>query len=178
MSPSEPEFLIEHADHVTMEHRAGIGRGRVAGTGEVNGQQLASQPLDEHLRHVAASIVTDVDDQSLLADLRVEPLDELADAIGPHVGEVDVADPAAAQAGHPLTVARDVCEITQVGLGGDRLECESPGAFPLGPRVDGHLHGPISLVAQQPVGIVAAGQVLAVDGQDVVALLHVDADLG
>ena len=39
------------------------------------------------------------------------------------------------------------------------------------------LHGPVGLVAEQPVRVVAGGQVLAVDGQDVVPRLHVDAHL-
>ena len=79
---------------MAVECPGGIGRGGVAGPGEARGQQLAPQPLDKHLRHVSAAIVADIDDHPFFADLRIIPLDELADALCLHVGDVDIADAA------------------------------------------------------------------------------------
>ena len=50
------------------------------------------QSFDQHARHVAASICTNVDNQRLFCQLRVIPLDELANTIRSHVRNMQVAD--------------------------------------------------------------------------------------
>ena len=55
--------------------------------------------------------------RAFLADLRIPPFDEFADAGFTHVGHVDVAQAAVAHAIDARAIGRDPGQIQQVGLG-------------------------------------------------------------
>ena len=93
-----------------------------------------------------------VHDHALAADLAVVPLDELADAVRAHVGDVEVADPAAGRFFDPPPVRLDVVQIDERVLVGDRLERHLPGAFERGLAVHGELDRPVRLVEELAVG--------------------------
>ena len=57
----------------------------------------AGELLQHQLRGVPAAVVPDVDDQALAGDLEDEVAVQLGPAVGDHVRDVQVADPAAGQ---------------------------------------------------------------------------------
>ena len=88
----------------------------------------------------------------LLAQLRVVPLDELADAVGAHVGNVQVADLAAAGLGDVVAVAlrprRSRCSGISLSIG---LTSTVRAPFSDGRLVDGELHQLARRGAQQAI---------------------------
>jgi len=114
----------------------------------------------------------------LLAHLGIEGLVELAQAVAPHVRDVEVAHPAAGELLHPLPVPAYPVEVAQVRLGADRPDEHLLRFLQGGTAVEGQLDGMAELAAQQAVGVVTAIQVGAVDRQQVVADVGVDPDLG
>ena len=164
------------------EHRRRIGGDALHRAREAGAEELAAQPLDQHRRHVAAPVAAHVDDQALLADLAVEVLDELLDAGGAHVGDVQVADPPVRRRVDLHPVRGHLGEIAQVGLARDgpegRLAGRAVGGGERRRRAQGQPHRPVGLVPQPAVGVVGGGEFLAVDGQHVVARAGVHPDLG
>ena len=86
MSPSDAEFSLSSAAIGPMNDLSGYVPGSSSVRAKFDAEQLAAQPLDEHSRNVAAAVGAHVHDQPFLADLRVVPLDELADAVAPMSG--------------------------------------------------------------------------------------------
>jgi len=72
----------------------------------------------------------------------------------------------------------DPVEIDEIGFAGDGAIRNGPRTIHGGLGVDGELDGAVSLVAQELVWIVLGGEIAAVNGQDVVAFLDVDANFG
>src|SRR5437764_11316838 len=74
-------------------------------------EQLAPQPFDQHARNVAAAIRAHIDNQCLLVDLRIVPFDEFANAVGAHIGNVNVTHAAGGRFFDLLAIVRDPIEI-------------------------------------------------------------------
>src|SRR5262249_32974463 len=113
--------MISDACHVSVEdiarYRAGL---EVAGG--AHGRERAAQAFEDKLIDEASAVVADVEDDAFLADLREVLLYEGVEAGVAHVGDVDIADLAAAQLIDFLTVALDHIELVQVELVGDGLD--------------------------------------------------------
>src|SRR5690349_12222400 len=80
--------------------------------------------------------VAHVDDEALLADLRIEPLDELADAVAAHVGNVDIADLAAGLFLDIAAVVFDPAVVLEVRFARHRLDQHRARAFAAALRAD------------------------------------------
>ena len=70
-------------------------------------------------RDVAAAVAADIDDQGFLANLGVEILDELVEALGAHVGDMEVADLAVGGLADVLDVVLDPVVVVELLLAGD-----------------------------------------------------------
>ena len=145
---------------------------------EVEHQGLAPQPLDDHRRHVAAAVRADVDDQGLLAHLAVVPLDPLPDAARRHVGDVEVADPAASEFLDDPAAPFGPGQVDQGVFARDRIDEDVPRLAAVGARTDGQLQGSPPGLAQELERVRVRGQLAALDREQVVALADADADLG
>src|SRR6185503_3075997 len=106
--------LIEQRHHRTDEYRIRIGVGFVVCARVVEAQHFSSQSLDQHARNVAAAICAHIYDQSLLANLRVVPLDKLANTGGSHIGNVNVANAPSGRLIHFAPVPIDPIQINQI----------------------------------------------------------------
>ena len=117
-------------------------------TGIFDAEEFAAKAFDQHLRDIAATVAAHIDDESLFANLRIVILDEFANAVVTHIGNVDVADLAAGGFAHGFAVVFDPFEIKETGFAGDRAIGDVAGAVHGGLGVDGPLHGTIGLVAE------------------------------
>ena len=178
MSPSEAEFSSSSATLGPRKTPIGIHQRIVGGALELLRQGLAAQPLDEHARDVAAAVEAVVHNERFFLELRVVPLDELADAVGVHVRHVQVADAAVRQFVHHFPVAGYPVEIDELGFVGNRAIGDGARALLIGLSLTSNWTGLSAMLRKQPVGVVRAGQFLAVDGQNVIARFGVHADLG
>ena len=87
------------------------------------------KPFQDHGRNVAAAVHAVVDDERLLVELRVEELGEHVQALGAHVGDVDVADLSVRSLVHLLDVALDPFVVGQLALVRDRFYIDRAGVL-------------------------------------------------
>ena len=95
-----------------------------------------------------------------------------------HIRNVHVADSTVGHFLDPLVVPFDPGQVAETALGGDGIEGDLVSAGKGRCRVDRQLHWSIGLVPKQLIGVRAPSELLAIDSQNVVAHLDVDADLG
>ena len=86
------------------------------------------QPLDKHLRNIAAAIATNVHNQCFLANLRIVELQEFADAGRAHVGNMNVADASIGSFRDGIAIVIDPIQIDEISFRGDRAVADAPGA--------------------------------------------------
>jgi hypothetical protein len=168
--------FIDQAYLGPVENGARVSVGELIVSSKSGAEQIAAQAFNQHLRNVSAAIAADIDNQGFLADLRIVILDEFADAVSAHVGDVKVAHFAVGSVGDELAVVGNPVKIDQICLAGDGAIRNGVRALRSCLGIDGELNGTISLVAQELIRIVLRGQILAVDRQDVIPFLHVDTD--
>jgi hypothetical protein len=89
-------------------------------------------------------------------DLRVVPLDEFADPILAHVGNMDVGDAPSGRIVNPLPVLLDHLEIHEVRLVADRIEGHLATRIALGGSAQRQGHRAIRLVTEELIGSVCA----------------------
>src|SRR6185295_6149129 len=111
----------------------------------------------------------DVHDQCFLIDLRVVPLNELADTGGAHVGNVNIADTAVGGVGDLLPVFRNPVEVDQIGFVGDGPIGNNSGPVHGGLAVHRQRNRIVRFVAQQTIGVVGGFQLFTVNRQYVIA---------
>src|SRR6185295_19302506 len=105
---------------------------------------------------VAAAIGAHIDNQRFLVELRVVPLDEFADPVGAHIGNVNVTNAAISGFVDPLAVLVDPVEIDQIRFVGNGTIRDNARAFHRRPAVYGQRNGIVGLIAQQAINIIAA----------------------
>jgi hypothetical protein len=176
MSPSEPAYsLVSHDERaVHRAHRVGSG---AATAGVEHRERLAAHALEDALRHEAAAVPPDVDDQRLLVDLGVEPGVERDHAVGAHVRQVDVADLAAGLLADVLAVAADPVGVAQPALGAHRVDHDVAGAGEVRARVDGEHDVLVGEVVECREQRLAGAERAVVDHQQDIVDPDVDAGL-
>src|SRR5512141_2494447 len=169
--------LVAETDLGAEEGRAGVGAGDLV-PGHLDHDHLPDEPVDDHRRDVAAAVAADVDDQGFLAQLGIEMLDELVEAVDAHVRDVDVADLAArglVDLGdvrlHPVVVVKRV-------LGLDGHDDGVAGALAVGAGRDLERDLLAGRIVEGLVDVGGLVERAAVDRQDVLPFPDIDADLG
>src|SRR5687767_15725834 len=112
--------VVQQGHHGTDENLIGIGIGFLVGACVIDSEEFPPQPLDQHARYVAAAVCAHIDYQTFFADLRVVPLDKLADTIRAHVGNVNVSDASAGSCFNLASIVVNPVEINQASFVGDR----------------------------------------------------------
>src|SRR3974390_2796319 len=105
-------IVVGDASHVSIEDVVRLGVGRPI-AGRSHAGEHAPQPLEDKLVDEASSVVTDIEDHALLADLREILLHEFVQPLGSHVGQVDVTDASATQLLHFAAVGLDPIQLMQ-----------------------------------------------------------------
>ena len=176
--PVGSRVAVEQDRLRTDEHALGVHAWRRPIAGVIESQHDAAQPLDDHARNVAAAVGAIVDQERFLAQLRVIPLDEFADARLAHVGQVHVADPAVREFIHFAAVLFHPVEVDQIGLAGQRAVGDLARSGQRGRGVQRQLDRRVAGVAQVLVDVLLRRHVLAIDRQHIVAYSRVHAHLG
>ena len=109
-------------------------------------------------------------------NLRIVPLDEFTDAVGAHVGDVNVSNAAAGGGLDFPAVAIDPVEINQIAFVSDRAIGNRSRSFHRRLAVDGKRNR-IDFITQQAIRIIVALQFFAVYSQHVIADVDVHANL-
>ena len=133
-------------------HRAGgrflgVGRG-AAPARHVVGDALARHLLQQQLRDMAAAVVAQVDDQRVAVAFGAEVAVELGEAVGHHVGQVQVADAPGGLLVHPGAVVFDPFAVARRHLVGQRRHQHLALVAPVAAR-QRQLHLAAGLVHQQ-----------------------------
>src|SRR5262249_50172253 len=138
---------------------------------------LPAQALDQHGRDIAAAVGAHVDDERFLFQLRIEVLDELVEAIALHVGHMEIANLASGRVADLLDVALYPAVVAQVGLAGDGNDDNLSAALflRLGVELERHLLANGADQAFLEIGHLIGW--LTIDGDDVILLMGIDADL-
>ena len=178
-SRSPPEPAVSSMSITLGPEDRGVRRAdRLAVARRPVADQRAAEEVDVVVGHLAAAVEPLVDDDGLLVGLREEVALEVRVARAGRVGHVDVGHAALGPLVDLAQVALDPVAVAQRRLVRDRLDDDGagPGAvglgadLELGPLADGALEVRVDLA----VGL----DVLAVDGQQVVAGLDVHARRG
>ncbi len=176
MSPSEPACSLVSATTGPATASSGYeidlrpARGCVA-------DALARDLLEQQLRHVAAAVVAHVDDQRVAVAFGDEVAVELGEAGGHHVGQMEVADAAVRLLVHP---ARGCARPIRGSARAPRRRASSPARC--ASRTMGAARGERQLdlgrglMHQQRLRRAFARRALAVDRDDALADLRLDAD--
>ena len=138
--------LVQERRHRSDESPSRICGRLIEGPRIVEREHLSAQPLDQHLRDIAAAVRAHVDDEALFSNLAVVPFYELADARRAHVGNVNVADTAARHLRNLFAVRDHPVEVNQIALIGDRTIRHGPGARHRRLLVDRQLHRAVGFV--------------------------------
>ena len=144
----------------------------------IHARQDATQAGENQRIHEAPTVVANVEDQTLLANLREVLLDELVEAFVAHVGQINVAHAALGRGVHLLAIGLNHIEFAQFELVRDRLHLHRARTVVGRLRVDGQRDRLIGGVDEQLIKILRGPQRAAVDRQQVIAFLHLDPGLG
>ena len=117
-------------------------------------------------------IVALIDDRALLVDLVEEVAVETGEAAPGGIREIDVGEPAAAQAIDGPRVALQPRRMAQRLFARDGLHAHLMRARHIGIRADGESDRPVGEVLEGLVEIRVGGERIAVDREQIVALLH------
>ena len=104
--------LVGNAGHVTVEYNRRHGTALPV-AGGVHACEHPAQALKDQLIDEPTAVVANVDDQSLLANLGEELLDEGVQSVIAHVGDVDVADSPMGRSIHLLAIGFNHVEFAQ-----------------------------------------------------------------
>ena len=167
--------LVGEGDHGPARCLERVGDGG-ADARDVVAEPAAGQLLDEEARDAAAAVEAGVDDEALAVVLEQEASVELAEALGPHVRDVDVAEAAAAGLTDVAAVVCDPLPIACRPLGAQGPDGHR--ARRLVAASDGQLHLVARERRQQRGHGACVRHGLAVHGEDPVSGPHANARLG
>ncbi|MNS66314.1 hypothetical protein D3C72_995230 [compost metagenome] len=135
---------------------------------------LAQQFFNDPAVDIAAVIAPHVDDQAFAVDVGVKIARERGDVIGAHGAQMQVADASLRGGSHLLGAAQFPVSIAQRRLFRHVDGRDDDGARRALAPFDLQQHLLVCLVQQQVADVARGQHVLAVDGRDHVAHLHID----
>ncbi len=169
--------FVDEANLGSEKHVAGVGA-RHGIPRDANHGDFAPEALGDERRDEAASVAPYIDDERLLAELRVKVFYEFVQPVRSHVGHVQITHLAVSRGIDFPDVLLNPVKIIEAGLVCDGFYHHRPA--PLGGRlgVQGERHLLIHRVDQGLIDVRHRAGGLAIDGNDVFSLVRVHADLG
>ena len=132
-------MLVGDHDLMAVHRIIGIGIGLTL-TGLAISQKIDRECADYELRDKAPAVISCIDDEPGLFQLRIESPLELDKPGGAHVGDMDISHSATGLLGHILTLAADPFKISKIAFVSYGLDDYVPRSLPGGLVIHGKEH--------------------------------------